>query len=445
MGICIHPLGEINIPKEHRAEYAQQALKLLCVGGMMTVEPLQLYGHKLYLLSPPEVDKEGRANGYYNYLDNSSGESWCLDGENGGFGCGKINGDCFYATVAAVHVLTTLCSTSYATTVIDGRLVREQPCIGWINHVLGTQYTNQRATELWEIGKLLHLDHNYWVRRNPDLCPLMEDFPPECVDWDQTEAYLAAYHFDELCSMFPPLTEEEWAELLKSKTVTIRLIYNHLQYALQEYHQNDGTLEQAKKCLLMSTEEKMQTIHPQKVRDKPCLPFAFLMAPPAFSVACIAKEFNTTFWELWDEIGEQIPDGLRFNAPEPCPVVKPIPTWRFFDKSPDDFVYYWKKDGELPFSDGLKKQMTEWRSELDAITEGIPPQDFLRTLADSISAGGSIFFRDTFYDFIARQAERKVQSAVILMGRLAEQNSSYGRQYQALLANKELRQQVLGF
>ena len=93
----------------------------------------------------------------------------------------------------------------------------------------------------------------------------------------------------------------------------------------------------------------------------------------------------------------------------------------------------------------LKKQMTEWRSELDAITGGIPPQDFLRTLADSISAGGGIFFRDTFYDFIARQAERKVQSAVILMGRLAERKSPYGRQYQALLANKALRQQVLGF
>ena len=177
MDICIHRLGEINIPKEHRTEYALQALKLLCVGGMMTVEPLQLYGHKLYLLSPPEVDEEGKANGY-NYLDNISGESWCLDGENGGFGCGKISGDCFYATVAAVHVLTTRCSTSYATTVIDGRLVQEEHCIGWIDHVLGTQYTNQRTTKLWEIGKLLHLDYNYWVRCNLDLCRLLEDVQP---------------------------------------------------------------------------------------------------------------------------------------------------------------------------------------------------------------------------------------------------------------------------
>ena len=58
MGIKSQYLGEINIPEEHRAEYAQQALKLLRAGGMVTVEPVQLYGHKLYLLSPPELDEE---------------------------------------------------------------------------------------------------------------------------------------------------------------------------------------------------------------------------------------------------------------------------------------------------------------------------------------------------------------------------------------------------
>ena len=43
MGIESQYLGEINIPEEHRAEYAQQALKLLRAGGMVTVEPVQSY------------------------------------------------------------------------------------------------------------------------------------------------------------------------------------------------------------------------------------------------------------------------------------------------------------------------------------------------------------------------------------------------------------------
>jgi hypothetical protein len=128
MGIESQYLGEINIPEEHRAEYAQQALKLLRAGGMVTVEPVQLYGHKLHLLSPPELDEEdGKAVGHYNYLDGNSGEQWCLNAKDGWFGCGKIIGSCYYSTIAAVHVLTTLWSTSYAATLINGCLVREKP------------------------------------------------------------------------------------------------------------------------------------------------------------------------------------------------------------------------------------------------------------------------------------------------------------------------------
>ena len=98
--------------------------------------------------------------------------------------------------------------------------------IRWINYVLGTQYTNQRATQLWEIGKLLQLDDAYWVRCNPDLGYLLEDYPPECADRDQTLSYLAAYHFDELCSILPPLTDEDWEELKQSKMLTIQAIYD---------------------------------------------------------------------------------------------------------------------------------------------------------------------------------------------------------------------------
>ena len=125
-----------------------------------------------------------------------------------------------------MHILTTLWSTSYAATLIDGCLVREKLYIRWINYVLGTQYTNQRATQLWEIGKLLQLDDDYWAHCNPDLGHLLEDYPPECADRDQTLSCLAAYHFDELCSILPPLTDEDWEELKQSKMLTIQAIYD---------------------------------------------------------------------------------------------------------------------------------------------------------------------------------------------------------------------------
>ena len=108
-------------------------------------------------------------------------------------------------------------------------------------------------------------------------------------------------------------------------------------------------------------------------------------------------------------------------------------------------AYYWTPDSGLPFSDEFKKQTAEWRSELDAITERIAPQDFLKTLADNISTGGSIFFRDTFYEFISRQSEPQVQAAVLLMGRLAEREDKNLKSFYAILANPLLRKDVFGF
>ena len=445
MGIFMQHLGEIKIPEEHRAEYAQQALKLLRAGGMMTVEPVQLSGHKLYLLSPPELDEDGKAIGHYNYLDENSGERWCLNAKNGWFSCGKIIGSCYYSTIAAVHISTTLWSASYAATLINGCLVREKTYIRWINYVLGTQYTNHRATQLWEIGKLLQLDNGYWVHRNPDLGHLLEDYPPECADRDQTLSYLAAYHFDELCSILPPLTDEDWEELKQSKMLTIQAIYDQLQSTLREYHQNGGTLEGVKKFLIMPTEEKRQAIHQQKDTDQQYLLFAFFMMPPAVSIACIAKEFDAAFWEIWNEIGGQIPEVPRLYTPEPCPSVEPLSTQRLLDLNPDDLAYYWTPDSGMQFSDAFQKQLTEWRSELDSMTESIPPQDFLKAFADRISAGGHIFFRDTFYEFIARQAEPQIQAAVLLMGRLAEREDENLKRFHAVLGNPALRKEAFGF
>ena len=77
----------------------------------------------------------------------------------------------------------------------------------------------------------------------------------------KAEKDLAAYHFDELCSILPPLTDEDWEELKQSRMLTIQAIYDQLQSTLWEYHQNGGTLEGVKKFLIMPTEEKRQMIH----------------------------------------------------------------------------------------------------------------------------------------------------------------------------------------
>ena len=158
-----------------------------------------------------------------------------------------------------------------------------------------------------------------------------------------------------------------------------------------------------------------------------------------------AREFGVDFWALWDELGADIPRVERFPPPQSCPPVEPVSTQELFSVSSDDMAYYWRSDGKVQFSDEMAAWMQSLRAELDGITDTIPPDKFLQTMVDAIAGAGSYAFRDMFYGFIARQAEPKVQAAVLLLERLAERGEPNIRRYLAILGNPALREKVFGF
>lgn len=76
MGTFAEYIGTMDVPENQRAEYAQQMLELLHAGGMMSVDEVGLFGHRIRLLYPPELDEAGRAWGCYNYFEGDFWESW---------------------------------------------------------------------------------------------------------------------------------------------------------------------------------------------------------------------------------------------------------------------------------------------------------------------------------------------------------------------------------
>lgn len=439
MGPRNYYLGEVNIPKEKRQTYAEQALKLLRAGGMMSIKRVNLYGRKLQLLYHPEWNEEGFASGNYNYYEDADWDTWRLDAETGRLDAGRIGEGDFCQTVLVAKVLAALYSQSFCLVAVDSDLIREKNCVGWINHVLGTAFTNERATRIWDIVQLLHRE-NWDEQYYQYLDYLWLDYPMECVNLNQFEPYIAVCH-PELLQDHKFFIEEEDIAQYRTGQISVGLGYALFQAVLKRYHKAGGTLDGALKylCLPRQTKEIPQNNEVQQFL------FTRQMMTPAMAVALTAKEFDAEFWPLWDEIGEKVPQPCQYPQPKPCTPVEPISTQDFFKLNPDDMVYWWTREEPVVFSPELEKWMKELRAELDHISETIPSQDFLASLAENIVNLGAPAFRDMLYEFVERQNEQRVQAAVILMGRLAERKSPYGRQYQALLANKELRQQVLGF
>lgn len=440
MGTFAEFIGTMDIPEDDRAEYAQQMLKLLQAGGMMSVQEVQLYGKRLRFLSPPEFDESGHAWGSYNYFEKDFWEDWSLDAKAGTFGSNKIGGGAFHVVVVAAYVLTALHCKSYGVVTVDGDPVREHFCLGWINDVLGTSYTNQRATQLWEIAKLLHTE-SWYERHNDDLIPLLDDVPEECVDMAQIESYMAACHLEDFLGEMAAAPVDE-KTLREEKTISPRVRYDCLQNTLEELRKDGGTLEDAKRFLTMTMDERRDYI---KNHGGNNLAFAYSLVSPVFAVAMTAKKFNMDFWQLWEEKGADILEIELFPKPQPCPPVEPISTQDFLRVSPDDMAYYWTPDGKIEFSAEMQTWMKGLRDELDSITEDIPQEGFLKALVDAIAATGELAFRDMFYEFIARQAEPRMQAAVILMQRLAARKEPNIRRYLAVLGNTVLRHEAFEF
>ena len=439
MGTFADYIGAMDVPENRRAEYARQMLRLLHAGGMMSVDEMGLFGHRIRLLYPPELDETGRAWGCYNYFENDFWESWGLNANTGTFSSNKLGGGAFCTTVLAGYVLTALYSQSYGVVTVDGSYVRERRLIGWINGVLGTQYTDWRATQLWEIERLLHKDG--CGEYNKDLTDLIHDVPTACADLEQVESYIAARFFEEFYADMS-VAEEDAVVYRKGDAIGVRSCFTHLKRTLSALHERGGTLEEAKKYLIMSMGERSAVIDKQGGNT---LAFSYCFASPALAVAMTAREFGVDFWGLWDELGANIPSVKRFLPPQSCPPVEPVSTQELFGVAPDDMAYYWRPDGKVRFSEEMTAWMQSLRAELDGITDTVPPEKFLQTMVDAIAGAGNYAFRDMFYEFIARQAEPKVQAAVLLLGRLAERGEPNIRCYLAILGNSTLRETVFGF
>lgn len=439
MGTFAEYIGTMDIPENQRAEYARRMLRLLHAGGMMSVDEVGLFGHRIRLLYPPELDEAGRAWGCYNYFENDFWESWGLNADKGTFSSNKLGGGAFCTAILAGYVLTALHSRSYGIVTVDGSYVCERRFIGWTNGVLGTQYTNQRATQLWEIEKLLHKDG--CEEYNKDLTGLIHDVPTACANLEQVESYIAARFFEEFYEDMSAEAEDA-AVYRKEDAIGVRNCFAHLKKTLSALHERGGTLEEAKKYLVMPMTERSVVIDEQGGNN---LAVSYSLVSPALAVAMTAREFGVDFWGLWDELRASIPSVERFPPPQPSPPVEPISTQELFGVSSDDMAYYWQPDGKVQFSDEMTAWMQSLRAELDGITDTIPPERFPQAMADAIAGAGNCAFRDMFYGFIARQAEPRVQAAVLLLNRLVECGEPNVRRYLAILGNPALREKVFGF
>lgn len=186
MGTYANVYGEIEIPREQMPELTERMLTVMHLGGMMNFDFHHLFGTKLALLKPPALDKDkNRIFSDYCYFDRL--RFWEPAGFDANacrvFSC-KIGTAAFNGVVMAMYTLFVLYSRKPCLVLLDGRFFDTTSVIGWLNHILGTQYTSgPSASPVEPVNSEEYLrvsvdERAYWGKKGGDV-----EFSPEMRRW----------------------------------------------------------------------------------------------------------------------------------------------------------------------------------------------------------------------------------------------------------------------
>lgn len=164
MGTFVGIAGDVSVPEERQREYVAQIMTVLTHGGMLQSETIRLFGRFVTLIHFPEFDVDsGCLEFNYNYLENEYWERCALN-RGGILSSGKVGSHQFRDVAQAAYVLEEHESCTDALAALDGRLFCTNRHVGWLNQVLGTNYSTR---SLCDLAKVVHV---FSEEELPDRC-----------------------------------------------------------------------------------------------------------------------------------------------------------------------------------------------------------------------------------------------------------------------------------
>ena len=459
MGTFACYTGEMDIPEEKKDCFGQQMMKLLSYGGMMQLEQVSLFGRELILLTPVELSKEGKVNFWYNYFEESSWESAGFDANNLTFYSNKIGSCEFSDVILAAYMLYEMYIEAPGFTECNGEMIDPQFYGGWLNHILGTEFSMEKRYRLWE-----NAEHIAFSRMDYD-----DSFSKEELR-------------DLIANEFEIAGGTELADLLYILYGTETLETDHIipgsypddvyrcKKALISFRKINGDhfLESLLYFLQMDRSKR------EKNTDTNLALLTELsMFLPARVFVYLAAEIDyKPFWELWKEWKDKVYHDERMKQYASKKLQKQRREWRtsiipkirtsaflrqdnwftFYDTpkeligkgnyylSDDDRIFWWDGTDEVVISDEMNTWLTELSDRhcrlMDLPDAGCGDQfkgadfirDFIVLLDEICDYYKRIYpFKTMFYDFIQNSEKKEYRAALGLLQILYEENKEEGK------------------
>ena len=459
MGTFASYTGKMDIPEEKRNCFGKQMMKILNYGGMMHLEEVSMFDHKLLLLSPLELSKQGVVYFWYNYFEERSWEDAGFNANDSTFYSCKIGTCEFNRVILAVYMLYEMCVETPGFAKCNGEFLNPWFYGGWLNHILGTEFSAEKRYNLWE-----NAEHIAFSR-------LDYDDPFSMLELDKM-----------ISSGFEVAGGTELADLLYiiygTETLeTDRIVPGsypddvyQCKKALINFREiaGDNFFEHLLRFLQMDRSK----------REKNTDTYLELLAElslflPARVFVYLAAEINhKPFWELWKEWNDRVyhDEQIKQYASEELqkyrrkwrkiiiPGIKTskflrMDSWFTFCDTPeelkgkgnyylsdDDRIFWWDGTDEVIISDDMDAWLTELsdrhRRLMDLPDAGCGDrfkssdfiEDFIILLKEICDYYRRIYpFKTMFYDFIQNLGKKEYRAALALLEMLYEENKEEGK------------------
>lgn len=454
MGSFIGYQGSYKIPEGKQALFAEQMCRVLDLGGMMNLGTVQMFDQTLMLLKPVREMKEKEICFYYNYFEDDAWESAGFDREKTCLWSGKVGNSEFSDTMMAAYMLYELYDPEYGLVRKDCYFAEASLTIGWLNQILGTQFSIGKRRNLWAC---IEQDVISESRDEIDRSVLTELMP---YGWRS-----AAGGTDLADLMYIIYGTEH----LVKKAVSDGTYPSDILKCKQElltFFQKDPDREELWNLLKKNYKEREQ----EKREDLLQLAKWTLQMPARVFVYLTAEIWEENFWKLWSDLSAEVYHDERMKTyasaeltewrehelQEPVRAVRTSVFLRqdnyftFFDTpkelkgtpnfylSDADRLYWWDGSDEVRITEETDAWLKEMVARHREIMKSINPAEssssglcsFILLLSEINEYYWNIFpFESMFYDFIEHISQKAYAAAIELIRQIAdaEENRKAGK------------------
>ncbi|MBQ3546637.1 MAG: hypothetical protein IJA34_16885 [Lachnospiraceae bacterium] len=498
--------GSMDLSDEKKEQFLYWMKKVLNYGGMMEFDRAVMFGHDICLLNPIKIDYDVNTeiDFYYNYFEDDTWENAGYNPKGDYFYSNKIGSDEFNDVITAVHVLYEVTDEKYGFAEINGDIISRSAYAGWLNHILGTNFSMKKRYRLWDNVERFSLER------------LEDEYDPVCSLSDvknfipSTMRYAAGgTEFTDLCYII------EGTDTLRKEAIAQNTypedVYNCKQALIHYFQQNtDKTAIEELWKLLQKDRTARENIENSTFAE---LAKMTLYLPARVFVYLIAEIKELAFWEQWKKLKDVVYHDEQMKQyasdelkEERCRAIEqpipPVSTCEFLrydsiveslrvpeeveDKpkyfiSDDDRLYWWDGSDEVKISsdmdEWLKELATQHKELMNSLTDESAMQNsflekFMEVLAQANSYYKHIYpFQNMFYEFIQNGTKKEYLAAVQLFETLIEDNKEQGKiinychgswdmysrkithnigrlrlkRFLSVMANKKLREMYFGF